>query len=131
MTAWTNAELDRIGTAPELAVASLRPDGTLREPVTIWVVREGDALYVRSWRGRSAAWYRGVQKGHRGHIRAGGVDKTVNFVAVDEEELNERIDAAYRSKYGRYGSSYVEPMTSGEVRTTTLRLEPRAAKGSV
>ena len=59
------------------------------------------------------------------------MDKDVNFVAVDEEELNERIDAAYRSKYGRYGSSYVEPMTSGEVRTTTLRLEPRAAKGSV
>ena len=86
MTAWTNEELDRIGTAQELGVASLRADGTLRQPVTIWVIREGDDLYVRSWRGRSGAWYRGVQERHQGHIRAGGVDKDVNFVAVDDEE---------------------------------------------
>ena len=130
MTAWTSEELDRIGTAQELEVASLRADGTLRQPVTIWVVGEGDDLYVRSWRGESGTWYRGVQERYRGHIRAGGVDKDVTFVAVDDKGLNERVDAAYRSKYGRYGSSYVEPMTSGETRTTTLRLEPRAAKES-
>ncbi|HMI69787.1 MAG TPA: DUF2255 family protein [Solirubrobacteraceae bacterium] len=123
MTGWTSEELDRIGTAQELQVASLRADGTLRQPVTIWVIREGDDLYVRSWRGRSGAWYRGVQERH-------GVDKDVDFIAVDDEELNQLIDAAYRAKYGRYGSSYVEPMTSGETRTTTLRLEPRAAKGA-
>ena len=130
MTAWTDDELDRIGAAQELEVAPLRADGALRQPVPIWVIREGDGLYVRSWRGESGAWYRGVQERDQGHIRAGGVDKDVNFVALDDEELNERIDAAYRSKYGRYGSSYVAPMTSGETRTTTLRLEPRAAKGS-
>lgn len=129
MSAWTNEELDGIGTAQELEVAPLRADGTLRQPVTIWVIREGDDLYVRSWRGESGAWYRGVHERHQGHIRAGEVDKDVDFVAVDDEELNERIDAAYRSKYGRYGSSYVGPMTSGETRTTTLRLKPRAARG--
>ena len=130
MTAWTNAELDRIGTAQELEIASLRADGSLRRPVTIWVIRAGDDLYVRSWRGESGAWYRGVQERHQGHVRAGGVDKDVDFAAVDDEELDERIDAAYRSKYGRYGSSYVGPMTSGETRTTTLRVEPRATRGS-
>jgi hypothetical protein len=78
---------------------------------------------------QDGAWYRGVQERYQGHIRAGGVDKDVDFVAVDDEELNQRIDAAYRAKYGRYGSRYVEPMTSGETRTTTLRLRPRAAKG--
>jgi hypothetical protein len=129
MTAWTTEELDPIGAAQELEVASLRADGALRQPVTIWVIREGDDLYVRSWRGESGAWYRGVLKRHQGHIRAGGVDKDVNFVAVDDEQLNEWIDAAYRSKHGRYGSSYVEPITSGETRTTTLRLDSRAAKG--
>jgi hypothetical protein len=30
--------------------------------VTIWVVREGDGLYVRSWRGLSGAWYRGAHE---------------------------------------------------------------------
>jgi hypothetical protein len=79
VTGWTSEELDRIGTAQELQVASLRADGTLRQPVTIWVIREGDDLYVRSWRGRSGAWYRGVQERH-------GVDKDVDFIAVDDEE---------------------------------------------
>jgi len=131
MTGWTNEELDRIGTAQELEVAPpLRADGALRRPVTIWVIREGDELYVRSWRGESGAWYRSVQEHRQGHIRAGGVDEDANFVAVDDEELGERIDAADRPKYGRYASTYVEPMTSGETRTTTLRLEPRAAKES-
>jgi hypothetical protein len=130
VTAWTSEELDRIGTAQEVQVASVRADRTLRRPVTIWVIREGDDLYVRSWRGQSGAWYRGVQERHEGRIRAGGVDKDVEFFAVDDAELNERVDAAYRSKYGRYGPSYVGPMTSGETRTTTLRVEPRAAKGS-
>lgn len=46
--AWTNEEPDWIGAARELEVASLRADGTLRQPVTIWVTREGDDLYVRS-----------------------------------------------------------------------------------
>ena len=48
MTTWTSDELDKIGSAEELQIASLRRDGTLRKPVTIWVVRVGDDLYVRS-----------------------------------------------------------------------------------
>jgi hypothetical protein len=47
VTAWTSDELTRIGEADELEIASLRRDGTLRDPVTIWVVRHGDDLYVR------------------------------------------------------------------------------------
>jgi hypothetical protein len=124
--AWTSEELEAIGNAEELEVAATRQDGTHRRPVTIWVVRDGEDLYVRSWRGREGAWYRAVQERHAGQIRAGRVVKEVEFVAVDDEAVNGRIDAAYRSKYGRYGGSYVEPMTSGETRTTTLRLVPRS-----
>jgi hypothetical protein len=55
MSAWTPDELARIQAAQELEIAPVRRDGNLRRPVTIWVVREGDDLYVRSWRGRSGA----------------------------------------------------------------------------
>ena len=54
MTAWTSDELDKIGTAEELHLASVRRDGTLRKPVTMWVVRHGDDLYVRSVNGRTS-----------------------------------------------------------------------------
>jgi hypothetical protein len=47
-SAWTSDEFSRIGEADELEIASLRPDGTLRRPRTIWVVRHGDDIYVRS-----------------------------------------------------------------------------------
>jgi hypothetical protein len=55
MSAWTSEELTGIGTATELQIASRRRDGTLRSPRTIWVVRLGDDLYVRSMYGSSAA----------------------------------------------------------------------------
>ena len=48
MAGWTNEELEKIAAADELELASTRSDGSLRKPVTIWVVRYGDDLYVRS-----------------------------------------------------------------------------------
>ena len=41
MATWTNDELTQIGTANELEIETQRKDGTLRKPVTIWVVRVG------------------------------------------------------------------------------------------
>src|SRR5689334_22095799 len=96
MTTWTSDELNKIGTAEELEIASLRSDGTLRKPVTIWVVRHGDDLYVRSGYGRGAGWFRGTQASHVRRIKAGGVDKDVMFVDADPA-LNDQIDAAYRT----------------------------------
>jgi len=61
MSSWTNDELDRIAAAEELEIESMRRDGTLRKPVTIWVVRHGDDLYVRSVNGRTSSWFRGAQ----------------------------------------------------------------------
>jgi hypothetical protein len=48
MSTWTSEELIKIGAAEELQIASVRRDGALRSPVTIWVVPHGDDLYVRS-----------------------------------------------------------------------------------
>ena len=125
MTTWTNDELNKIGKAEELQIASLRGDGTLRKPVTIWVVRLGDDLYVRSVNGRTSAWFRGVQVRHEGHIQAGGVDKDVTFVEETDPDINDQIDAAYRTKYRRY-PQYVAPMVTPEVRAATIKLVPRS-----
>jgi len=58
MNAWSSEELDRIGAAEELDLAPVRRDGTLRKPVTMWVVRDGDDVYVRSVNGRGSSWFR-------------------------------------------------------------------------
>lgn len=65
----------------------------------IWVVRVGDELYVRSWRGADGSRYRRASATHEAHISAGGVDRAVALVeAVDD--VNDAVDAAYTAKYG-------------------------------
>lgn len=125
MNAWTNDELTKIGSAEELEIAPLRQDGTLRKPVIIWVVRVGDDLFVRSYRGRSSAWFRGVRVRNDGRIWAGGVEKDVSFVAETDPAINDQIDDAYRTKY-RHLPQYVAPMLTTEVRSATLKLVPRS-----
>jgi hypothetical protein len=123
---WTSEELDRIGTAEELDLRSLRDDGTLRGPVTMWVVRDGDGLYVRSMHGRDGAWFRGTQTRHEGRIEAGGVGKDVTFAdAGTDAALHDRIDAAYRAKYHRYGANIVGGVVNPASRASTIKLVPR------
>jgi hypothetical protein len=126
MTTWTSDELNKIGRAEELEISSLRHDGTLRKPVTIWVVRIGDDLYVRSYKGRTSAWFRGTQVRHEGHIRAGGADKDVTFVEETDLDINAKIDSAYRTKYRSYSARYVDPMVAPEARSATIKLVPRS-----
>jgi hypothetical protein len=123
VSTWTSEELGEIGAAEELQLASVRHDGTLPKPVTIWVVRHADDVYVRSVNGRTSSWFRGVLVRHEGHIRAGGVDKDVLFVETDR--VNDEIDAAYRTKYHRYPASFVDPVVSPEARAATVMLVPR------
>jgi hypothetical protein len=122
MTGWTDDELQRVAAAEELAVASLRADGTLRRPRTIWVVRVNDDLVVRSVNGPDAAWYLGTRDQKSGRITAGGVERDVAF--VDVEDLDDRVDVAYRTKYARYAAAILDRITSPEARATTIRLIP-------
>ena len=76
MTTWTSDELNKIGRAEELQIASLRRDGTLQKPVIIWVVRVGDDLYVRPIHGRTSAWFRGTQARHEATSGPAALTKT-------------------------------------------------------
>ena len=124
MTSWTSDELNKVGAAEELQITTLRPDGTLRNQVTIWVVRVDDDLYVRSYRGRGGAWFRAALVSNEGQIQAGRVEKDVAFVEELDPGVNDQIDAAYLAKYGRY-PQYVAPMITAEVRAATIKLVPR------
>lgn len=120
---WTSDELNKIGAADELEIAPMRADGALRKPVIIWVVRAGDDLYVRSYKGPAARWYQGTRARHAGRIRAGGVEKDVDFVDEADPAVNDQVDAAYLAKYGH--TPYAQPMLALEVRLTTIKLTPR------
>jgi hypothetical protein len=123
MTTWTRTELAGIGEAEELEIASVGESGALSDWRTIWVVRDGDDVYVRSVYGPGSRWYQGTRARHQGRIRAGGVEKDVTVVDADPR-LNDRVDAAYHAKYEAYPAS-LETILTEPARSTTMRLDPR------
>ncbi|MEY9963476.1 hypothetical protein ABIA33_001509 [Streptacidiphilus sp. MAP12-16] len=123
MAEWDGTDLAQVGSTEELDLSSERADGTLRDAVTMWVVRAGDHLYVRSVKGTSGPWYRGAQSRRQGRIQAGGLERDVAFREAAPEE-HAAVDAAYRTKYGRY-TSIVDHVLTDQARASTLRLEPR------
>jgi hypothetical protein len=127
MAGWTQYELAAVGEAEELEIAPARGDRSLRRATPIWVVRVGDQLFIRSYRGQNGRWFQAAQQSHEGEISAGGLRKRVRFIETDETETQEAIDGAYRLKYGRYGARYVDPMIAVDTRATTLALVPVGA----
>jgi hypothetical protein len=127
MTSWSEGQLDKVGSVEEVQIASVGRDGTLGKPTTIWAVRHGDDLFIRSVRGRQANWFRGTQESHEGRIRAGGVEQDVTFIDAGHD-LDAAIDAAYRGKYRRYAGSILNSVLTPEARSATLKLVPRAAR---
>jgi hypothetical protein len=123
MTTWTANELNAMGNAEELTLASLRRDGTLRRPVTMWVVRAGDDIYVRSVNGRGSSWFRGARDRHEARIRAGGIEKNVVLIEIDD--ARDAVDAAYQAKYASRYASVVPSIVAPEAQAATLKLVPK------
>ena len=76
--------------------------------------------------GPDAAWFRGTQVRHQGHIQAGGVNRDVAFADTDHS-LDDEIDAAYRTKYRRYAKSITDAINSpgpGPRRPGSCRAQP-------
>jgi hypothetical protein len=118
---WTDAQLEVLGGAGEIDVAPARGDGSVGPPTAIWIVGVDGDLYVRSYRGASGGWFRGVRRTSRGRVSVGTTGYDVRFEPAPGVD-RAAIDAAYRSKYGR--SSYVDAMVTDIAAATTLRLTP-------
>jgi len=119
---WMADELEEIGSAEELRLASRRPDGSLRPFVTIWVVRAGDEIYVRSAYGYDNPWFQRALRAGKGRIHAGGVEGDVTF--EPHREADAAVDAAFHAKYDRYGRAMVGTVVSSEAVRSTLRVRP-------
>ena len=123
MSAWSQDDLDRLGGAGEVEVSSVRRDGSLSRTRTVWIVRVGDQLYLRSVNGPDGAWYRLTRASRQGRIEARGVVRDVTWVDVDAAGQPD-VDAEYARKY-QGATTAVAHITSPLARTTTMRVEPR------
>ena len=123
MSNWAPDELRAIAEADDLHISPFREDGvTYGTPTWIWSVVVGDALYVRGYNGQDSRWYQAAVRQGAGRITAAGITKEVTFEPVDGP-MNDRIDDAYRKKYG--GSPYLSPMIGARARSATVEVMPR------
>ncbi len=120
---WSQDELAKIDQADDLKIAPFREDGaTYGTPTWIWEVVVDGSLYVRGYHGQKSRWYQGALYQKAGRIIAAGMTREVAFEPVDGP-INDRIDDAYRAKYGN--SPYLAPMISARARAATVRIDPR------
>jgi hypothetical protein len=123
MATWSKDELHNIAGADDLHIAPFREDGkTYGTPTWIWSVAVDDGLYVRAYHGQHSRWYQAAVRQKAGRITAAGVTKEVTFEPVDGP-INDRIDEAYRAKYG--DSPYLSPMIGARARAATVKVMPR------
>jgi hypothetical protein len=124
--AWSPDELELLGTAEELQIATKRADGTPRREVPIWVVRASEQVFVRTWYRRDTGWFGHGVDSRQARIRVPGleVDVAIEDVGDANAELRTSVDTAYRAKYGRYGRTSVERMVTDDAAVSTLRLIP-------
>jgi hypothetical protein len=92
--------------------------------VTIWTVRVGDDLYIRSAYGPDNPWFVRAKASGTGRIRAGGIEKDVTFGQPDPG-VHADIDAAYHAKYDRHGPQIVGTVVGAKAAENTFRLLPR------
>jgi hypothetical protein len=121
---WTKEQLAKVGGAEELRVSSRRPDGSLRPYVTIWVVRVGDDIYVRSAAGPDNPWFHRAFASAEGRIRPAASSRMSPF-EVPAPEVAASITAAYHATYDRYGPNIVGSVVSAQAVASTLPLVPR------
>ena len=124
MATWTVETLDAVEGDDHLRIASRRPDGSLRPYVTIWFVRAGDDLFVRSAHGPQNGWYRRAVAAGEGRISVSGIERDVTF-EVPDPSLGGDLGRAYHAKYDRYGPAIVGTVVSDVAARCTLRLVPR------
>jgi hypothetical protein len=126
---WSTDELDLIDRALELQLASRKPDDSIRAFVTVWMVRVGADVYVRSGAGYGGVskWLPRASEAGSGMVRVDGRQWPAVFTHLDPSDpVHVEIDGAYVCKYG---SSF--GMTDPVTHQHTLRITPTPAARSL
>ena len=109
---------------PEVEIETTRGSRAAVHRTVIWIVVDGDAVYVRSVRGPAGRWYRELTANPHGAVHADG-----RRVAVDAEVANDastisRVSDLLRDKYQQRWPGPTASMLREDTLPTTLRLLP-------
>jgi hypothetical protein len=119
----TRQALDEIA---EVEIETSRGDGAPSHRTIIWIVVDGDNVYVRSVRGAAGRWYRELVANPRGAVHTGVTAVPVQAYPATDAATVARVSEALTHKYQARWPESTAAMLHDEVLPTTLRLEPRS-----
>ena len=114
-------DLELIDRTPEVDIETQPPDGEAHR-ATIWAVVDDERVFVRSWKGAGAEWFRQIQANPAATLIVNGERYPVTAIPATDPDSIERTNAGLRRKYPNDPAT--ERMCREEILDTTLRLEP-------
>jgi hypothetical protein len=116
--------LQTLDRTDEIDLETSRSDGAPVHRVTIWIVVDGDAAYIRSVRGPAGRWHRDLLANPRGAIDVGGHRVPFQAAPVDDPATIARVSDALKRKYEQRWPGPLAGMLRAEVLPTTVRVQP-------
>jgi hypothetical protein len=113
--------LELLAATREVRIETSRQGGQAHSTI-IWVVVDGDAVFVRSWKGAGARWYREVSANPEVALVAGDQRVSATAVSATDPDSIRRCSDGFLTKYRKSKSAL--SMVADEILDTTLRLDP-------
>ena len=95
-----------------------------RPALPIWIVVDGERVYIRSVRGLAGRWYQNVVSGAEARLAADRRVWTIRTQQVTDQAEIARVSQAIERKYQSRWPGPTAAMLRPEVLPTTLRVEP-------
>src|SRR6476646_4882991 len=95
---FANDDLERLAGAEEIEIETQPPDGPPHR-TTIWIVVDGDEVFVRSVRGRKGRWFREASANPAVAIHVDGRRLPATAIPATDPDSIDRINRALTAKY--------------------------------
>ena len=113
--------LELLEATREVRIETSRPGGPIHSTI-IWVVVDGGDVFVRSWKGSEARWYREARGNPEVALLAGDQHFSARAVPATDAESIRRCSDGFLTKYRKSKSALM--MVADDILDTTLRLDP-------
>jgi hypothetical protein len=117
---FSQEDLERIDRAKTVRIETSKPGGPVHSTIVWAVVVDGD-VFVRSWRGPGARWYREALENPDVAIQVRKDRMPSRAVPATDADSVARASAGLERKYA--GDPAVKSMVRDEILGTTLRIE--------
>jgi hypothetical protein len=119
----TNFDAKTLRELQEVQEPRIRTDRHPRSAKVIWVMVDGNDVFVRSWLGARGRWYKDLAAGGTATLEFAGRRLAVRAIPAGDDASVARASREILQKYRQ--SSHAQEMVRAEILPTTLRLEPR------